>query len=311
MFKWVIPALAAASCLATPVHACDGVEIVSDAIFASPVCIPKNPQRVVVLDPGVTLGAALEMGLPVVGAPLTRMGDAALQAEAEAAGVEDLGFVTQPDLEKIVALQPDLILALAGDSSMAQMIYPMASTLAPTLVQTSPDWRAFYQMIAQLTGKEAELEADLAALDARIADLRAKMPETPVSILRITSWDFQVYTDSPESYAPFVIAAEAGLIRSAYEIAPEGPGLKRPDWEELAALDGEILLYIVGGTNDSDSDGRHEEVLSNPLWQMLPAVQAGRVHRVDHGTWMEFNGLRSAHKVLDDLETYVIGSGTE
>ena len=83
--------------------------------------------------------------------------------------------------------------------------------------------------------------------------------------------------------------------------------MKRPGWEELAELDGDVLLYIVGGTNDSDKDGRHEEVLNNPLWQMLPAVRSGDVHRVGHGTWMQFSGLDSAHQVLDDLERYVIG----
>jgi iron complex transport system substrate-binding protein len=31
------------------------------------------------------------------------------------------------------------------------------------------------------------------------------------------------------------------------------------------------------------------------------------VHRVGHGTWMQFSGLDSAHQVLDDLERYVIG----
>ncbi|MGZ2475195.1 ABC-type Fe3+-hydroxamate transport system substrate-binding protein [Sinorhizobium medicae] len=47
-------------------------------------------------------------------------------------------------------------------------------------------------------------------------------------------------------------------------------------------------------------------MLTNPLWKMLPAVKAGRVYRVDAGTWIEFNGLASANKILDDIETYII-----
>ena len=36
------------------------------------------------------------------------------------------------------------------------------------------------------------------------------------------------------------------------------------------------------------------------------AVQAGRVHRVDAATWMEFSGAGSAHRVLDDVERYLL-----
>ena len=46
-------------------------------------------------------------------------------------------------------------------------------------------------------------------------------------------------------------------------------------------------------------------MIGNPLWSMLPAVRAGNVHRVDPGTWMEFSGAASAHRVLDDIERFV------
>ncbi|GGO53881.1 iron-siderophore ABC transporter substrate-binding protein [Roseovarius pacificus] len=288
--------------------ACTGRTIEEEAIFDTPLCVPENPQRVVVLDAGFGLGVGLDVGLPIVGAPLERMSDTALKARAEEAGVTSIGFVTEPSLESLVALQPDLILGFIGNESMASGIYPQLSGLAPTLLYTDIDWRAFYRLMASLTGRTAEIEARFADYDKRLSDIRERMPDTPVSVLRITSWDFQVYLDAPNTYAPFAVMQQAGVRRTEYETTTDpGLSMKRPDWEELAELDGEVLLYIVGGTNDSDKDGRHEEVLSNPLWQMLPAVQAGRVHRVGHGAWMQFSGLDSAHRVLDDLERYVIG----
>jgi iron complex transport system substrate-binding protein len=47
------------------------------------------------------------------------------------------------------------------------------------------------------------------------------------------------------------------------------------------------------------------EVTSNPIWQQLPAVQAGEAYRVDTTHWMGFGGLRSANAILDDVETYL------
>ncbi|MCH2165843.1 MAG: ABC transporter substrate-binding protein [Marinovum sp.] len=267
------------------------------------------PERVLVIDPTFSLAMALELGLPVVGAPLDLMTDTKLKDEALTADVTSIGLVTEPSLERIVALQQDLIVGLAGSESRAAGIHGMATQLAPTLLYTSPDWKAFYRLLGRVAGKEAAVAEVLDTYEARVADLRERMPGTKVSVLRITSWDFQVYLDAPNAYAPFAILRDAGVQRSPYETTDDPSlSLKRPDREELAALVGEILLYIVGGTNASDTNGRHEEVLADPLFKMLPAVQAGRLHRVDHATWMEFSGLRSAHQLLDQLEEYIIGA---
>lgn len=289
-------------------RACAGVHLDSPAIFGGPLCLDRVPQRVVVLDPGFGLGVALDNGMQVVGAPLDLMSDDALRTRAMAQGITSIGAVTEPSLETIVALQPDLIIGFTGSDSMAAGIYPMARQLAPTLLYTSLDWKAFYRLVMPLGTREAEVTAALAAFDERVAQMRARMPQDrTVSVLRITSWDFQVYMDAPVTYAPFALMQQVGVRRSSYETTDDPTlGLKRPDWEELAGLEGQVLLYIVGGTNDSATSGRHEEVLAHPLWQALPAVRSGQVHRVDHADWMEFNGLGSANRVLDDLQTYVI-----
>ena len=294
---------------AAPASACEGRLIEDPAVYAAPLCIPAAPARVVAIDASFGLGIGLDVGLPLVGAPLARMSDEGLKARAEAAGATSIGFVAEPSLETVVALQPDLILGFVGDPALAAAVYPQLSQLAPTLLYAGLDWRAFYGLLAGLTGREAEIAERFAAYDARLAGIRARMPDVRVSVLRITSWDFQVYLDAPQAYAPFAVMRAAGVRRSAWETT-EDPALsmKRPDWEELAALDGDVLFYIAGGTNDSDKDGRLEQVLGDPLWAMLPAVRAGRAYRVDHADGMEFSGLDSADRVLDDLERYVIGS---
>lgn len=286
---------------------CDGLLIAGPSIYASPHCLPERPKRVVVLDPSFSLGIGLDVGLPIVGAPLARMGDQALHDRAIAAGITSLGFITEPSLERLVGLQPDLIIGFTGNIGLAESYYPIFAQIAPTILETSAKWKPYYRLLAHISGQEKTVDALFEKFDARIKDLRIRIPnEQKVSVLRITSWDFQVYPSGPDSYAPFALLSEVGVKRSDYENGSPTSGVLRPDWEELAKLDGDILLYIVGGTNDSDTDGRHEDVLNHPLWKMLPAVQAGRVHRINPGTWMEFNGLGSANRVLDDIETYII-----
>ena len=145
------------------------------------------------------------------------------------------------------------------------------------------------------------------AYERRAAGIRERMPDVKVSVVRITPGGFQVYLDGPAAYAPFAVLKDAGVKRTAYETTTDGTFMKRPDWEGLAALDGDVLLYIVGSGYDPDKGARLEaETLANPLWQMLSAVKARRAHRVDVVTWMAFAGLASANAVLDDLERYVI-----
>ncbi len=288
---------------------CAGFQIDDDTILGPALCLPARPERVVVLDPSFSLGIGLDVGLPIVGAPLSGVNDADLAARAAGAGIADLGFPTAPSLERMVALQPDLIVGFIGDEGLAAAIHPMFSQIAPTMLETEIDWPKYYRSLARLSGQEDHIDGLFAEFETRLAALRPRVPaDTTVSVLRITSWDFQVYPGGPDGYAPFALLHQAGVKRSDYEMTQVPEGVLRPDWEQLAGLTGDILLYIVGGTNQSDSDGRHEEVLNHPLWQLLPAVQAGNVHRIEHGTWMEFSGLGSAHKVLDDIERYVIGT---
>lgn len=298
MMLAVILSLAAGQAVAE----CDGRLFDDAALVAAPVCLPNAPQRIVVTDPTFSLGMALELGLPVVAAPLTGMSDLALRARAEAAGVVDIGSILEPSIETVVSARPDLILG----SSMVEAQYPMLSQIAPTALIGVADWREYERMVARIGGREAEFDALLAPLDARIAAMRPQIPDATVSIIRITPWDFQVYPTGPNAWAPFALLGDLGVRRSDYETG-DGAEIRRPDWEDIDVLDGDILLYIIGGMNDSAQTGRLDEVTGNPLWQMLPAVQAGRVHALDPGTWMEFSGVASAHKVLDDVGRFVIG----
>lgn len=287
--------------------ACDGIALEKTTLYNAPFCFDQPPQRMIALDASFTLGIGMDVGLSIVGAPLTRMGDHDLKARAETADIADLGFVTEPSIERLIALQPDVIVGFVGDQGLAESLYPMLSQIAPTVLETDTDWRAYYRTLAKLGQSSADINADLAALDARIESIKPRIPkDLTVSVLRITSWDMQSFSARAGGYAPFALMSELGIRRSAYEEAATVNEVLRPDWEDLAQLDGDVMLYIVGGTNNSDTDGRHEEVLTHPLWAMLPAVQKDQVHRVDHGTWMEFNGLASAHKVLDDIEAYVV-----
>ncbi|WP_439628850.1 iron-siderophore ABC transporter substrate-binding protein [Shinella sp.] len=283
--------------------ACDG-RMISEDIFGPPVCVPANPQRIAVLDPLMALGILFELKVPVIAAPLHAIQDDAIRAEAERQSLVDLGDAKQPSLERLVALKPDLII---GTSIVQTGSYDTASKIAPTLLIDHVDWKRQVRLLADIVGRSEAAEADLAAYEARLADIRKRVPDKRVSMVRLSPFGFNVYLDGPAAYAPYAVLHEAGVRRTDYETTTDDTVVKRPDWEELGQLSGDILLYVaVGGYDTAPDDALVADVTANPFWQMLPAVQAGRAHRVGRAAWNGFHGVASAHQVLDDIERYIL-----
>ena len=92
--------------------------------------VPAEPERVVVLDLG-ELDSAVALGMTPVGAVRAPVNDGLLSyLEDELTDVELVGEIGEPDLEKIAALEPDLIL---GSELRVAEFYDELSALAPTV----------------------------------------------------------------------------------------------------------------------------------------------------------------------------------
>ena len=290
----------------TPARAECAGRIIATGVMEAPVCVPSNPGRLAVLDPWLTLGSLLDLGVAVQAVPLAGLQGTDLPDRLASQGVTDLGSPMEPSLERLVAVQPDLII---GSSYMHGRIRPMLARIAPTLLIDQMGWQDQLLLLAEATGRLPDARRALDDYAARAATIRARLPEgLTLSVLRVAPLGFQVYLDGPGAYGPYAVLADAGVRRTEYETATDGTMLKRPDWEGLSALTGDILFYtVVAGLDPAGDDRLAAETLANPLWQALPAVRTGRAYRVDRATWMGFDGLDAAHRVLDTVERHLLG----
>lgn len=285
--------------------ACEGKEI-TEGVYDAPFCVPAGAKTIVTLDPLLTLGILMDLGVPVAATPYMAIQDEEVLDFVRRSNMVDLGNPKEPSLERLAALKPDLII---GSTEAHAQIYEKASRIAPTVFFSHMDWKKYVRLLAELTDREGEADEALAAYEKRVASIRERVQEKDltVSAVRFAPGRFVVFVDGPAAYAPFAVLHEAGVRRSAYETVTDDTIVKRPDWEELASLDGDILLYVsASGFESGPDDALEKEVIENPLWQFLPAVQNGRAHRVDRVTWQSFRGIASAHRVLDDVERYVL-----
>jgi iron complex transport system substrate-binding protein len=264
--------------------------------------IPERPERIVVLDTG-ELDTALSLGVTPVGAVTTGVTDDFLSYLADdAADVEPVGTVPEPDLEAIAALRPDLILS---NKTRHEALYEQLSQIAPTVFaeRVGVVWKENFLLDAEALGLEQEAataledyEADAAALGQEIGDPAG----TTVSALRFVEGTIRAYT--AESFIGTVLA-DVGLAQ--LELATEQyPTFAELAAEEVTQADADIVLYSSFGPA---TDSGEAAVVAGPLWPMLGAVAEDRAYAVDDDVFFTGIGLRAATLQLEELRELLVG----
>lgn len=155
-----------------------------------PVEVPANPQKVIVL--GSFAGNVMSLDVPLVGvdawAKMNPRFDSTLK------NVEE---VTDEDIEKIIELEPDLIIGLSTAKNIDKL-----KEIAPTITFTygKIDYLTQHLEIGKLLNKEKEAKAWVDDFKKRAAtagdEIRAKIGEdTTVSVIENFNKDLYVYGD--------------------------------------------------------------------------------------------------------------------
>jgi iron complex transport system substrate-binding protein len=300
----VAASLALTACGGTSDAAPSTEALGSDAAFPRTVVhamgetdIPARPERVVVLDTG-ELDSALSLGVVPVGAVTADVSADFLSYLAEgAAGVDRVGTISEPNLEAIAALKPDLILS---NKVRHGEIYGQLSQIAPTVFaeKVGAVWKDNLLLAGEALGLEEEAADALAAYESAAAELGESIgaPAGPtVSALRFVDGAIRVYTA-----ASFIgtVLADIGLDQLELPVA-QVPTFAELSAEELTLADADVVLYSSYGPAE---DSGESAALAGPLWPRLGAVQAGSAYAVEDDVFFTGIGLTAATLVVEDLE---------
>ena len=260
--------------------------------------VPEDPQRVVVLTNEGT-EAVLALGVVPVGAANSWNGDPWWDHIAEAMGdAVPVGTESAVNLETVAALDPDLIL---GNAQRHEEIYPQLSAIAPTVLskELRGDWKVNLGLYAEALGRAdtaAEVIADYdAAVDALGAALGDALDEE-VSVIRFLPGQIRIY--QLDSFSG-VLLQDVGFHRP--EIQNVADFAIFTGKESIPDMDGDRIFYFTYETGDGEGDALAQDVLSDPLWQSLSAVQEGRVHPVSDAIWNTAGGVLAAQLMLQDI----------
>lgn len=240
------------------------------------VTLEKKPQRVVALSTSlVNFTAAVDGDL--AGRSAVKAEDASLPAKYQA--VPDVGPVYNVSLEKVLACQPDLVIASADHH--AKLAAQLEESHIPVLVlktKTYDDVKRNLDIIGKVYGKEDAAKAKEAELDQAVQAIADAVPAQGKRVAIIHATPSSVSVELPSSIAGDM-AQLLHLQNIAADSATDGQTTRIPySMESLVQADPDVIFLTSMGSSDKIEKRIQEDIKGNPAWASLSAVKAGRVY---------------------------------
>jgi iron complex transport system substrate-binding protein len=232
------------------------------------VRLAADARRVISLVPSATdLTVAMRLQSRLVGR--TRYDRA-----PELTPVASVGGTIDPDLERVFALHPDLVLAWEGTKGTSQR-QSIGAHGIPVYAVALRDSAALFKTVRDL----GTMLGSPAAAEVLATSVRAQLDSVEASVAGLPhpSVMFAVWGDPPMTIGPHTFIAELIRIAGGRNIFDDAT----MDWprvtvEEIVHRAPEVVILSVG----EDSSRGSEALRRAPGWRTLPAVQHGNVAEV-------------------------------
>ena len=258
----------------TPVEPVSPGAIVDD--LGRSVSIKEIPQRIISLVPSNTeILFALGLGDKVVG--VTEF----CNYPPEVLDKEKIGGFSTPDIEKIIALQPDLILA---GSIHAKEVIPALEERGLTVFALAPEnldgILADIRIVGEITGREKEASVLVAQMEDRIEAVidkteRLKPQERP-TVFFIT-WHDPLKSMGSKSF-PHELIEKAGGVNIFQDVEERN---FQVEFEIVIDRDPQVIIVTVG--HAAGEAKAFEWAKEEPRLQVTEAGKNSRIFPLDTG----------------------------
>jgi iron complex transport system substrate-binding protein len=252
------------------------------------VTIAAPPQRIVSASPSTSeLAFAVGLGDRVVAV------DKFSNYPPEAKTRTSIGSYIKPDLETIVASEPDLV--LATDVHLADLVPALEARSIPVIVLAAKNIEGVFlniELLGRISGNEQAAAKVLASLRERVAAVTQRIAGTK-GVRVFYELDPTLFTAGPGSFIDDVIR-RAGGINIASGATTEFPQLSA---EVVIEADPEVIFLA-----DESAGITPDAVAKREGWSSVSAVKSGRVLTIDPDI-----GSRPGPRVVDALEQIAAG----
>lgn len=244
------------------------------------VVLEKNPQRVVVL-----YNSYLELWMENGGSVVGRMEESKTQGKIE--GTEDAEVVGNSggggvSIEKVIALEPDLIIMSSKNKEQGETIpFWEDNGIAHVSLDYDglEDYHKLVRLFTFLNDRDDLFEENSVKVQKDIDEILSKLPEdTDKKVLLMSAGRNIGARDSSFWVGEIVKDFKVTNIADLHE---DKFSTKELSKEILVQEDPDYILTLVMGNEDEVKDKINEELGKDPAWNSLTAVKEGRVIYLD------------------------------
>jgi iron complex transport system substrate-binding protein len=207
-----------------------------------------------------------------------------------------LGVASDPDMEAILELKPDVIYVdkQYGGSDLAKY-----EKISPVEVFDLDEgtWRDHLKKTGELVNREQQAEEFLKAYDEQVVQVQELMKKQigdgTVMAIRVSAKELRVMgmkrPMGPLLYGDLALKPAKGVekIDKAYAVISQ---------EILPDFDADAIFMIVN--KDEEAKKIAEQLQDNPIWQGLKAVKNNQVYVLNGNPWLDYSSL--GHKIALD-----------
>lgn len=261
------------------------------------ITVPKAPQKVVVFDnSALDTMNVLGVGDKVVGAATDNLPDFLKSYK----NVASAGGIKEPDLEKINALKPDLIIISGRQRDFQKDLEKIAPTIFFS-TDNKDTWKSIQNQvnaIAQIFDKEAEAKKEIATLQEKIDTTKKKAANSGKALVLLAN---------EGSISAYGKGSRFGIVHDTF-------GFKEADETIKASTHGQnvsyeyvleknpAIIFVVDRTKAIGGDASQNQVAANELVKQTTAGKNQKVISLDPSVWyLAGSGLESVKIMIENV----------
>ncbi len=196
--------------------------------------------------------------------------------------VVNLGSIQEPDVEQLIAADPDLVIASANTSSnveMEDLLTEAGITVAYFDVNNFDDYYSMLKVCTEITGRSDLLDKNGTQVQAQIEDAKSKIGENAPTVLFLRATSSNVKVKNSEGTVAGEMLADLGAIN----IADSNESLLEDlSMEAIIEADPDFIFVTYQGNNREKAlQNVQDQLIDNPAWATLSAVKNDRYYVLD------------------------------
>ena len=240
------------------------------------VTLESRPERVVALF-GSYAQTWLLSGGGLAGATSDAVDENRLELLEDPASLSLVGTTHNPNLEEILALEPDFVILSSGVEEQVQVSRTLEAAGIPCAffkVEMFEDYLSMLELFSQINGRPDLYEKNGLAVKETIEDVISRVPEgESPSVLFVRAYSTGAKAKGDDNMTGAMLRdLKADNIASRHSSL-----LEELSMEAIIAEDPDFILIVPMGSDSRKAlDALAAGIGSNPAWNTLTAVERGR-----------------------------------